>query len=668
MNLLRVSRCICVRYGSSGILIAASVASSPARAEEPGVFTLGEIRVSAPAEAAAAGSSSVSAEEMDLFDRNTVGRAIEMLPGVTLSSMGARNEQTAYVRGFDLRQAPLLMDGIPVYVPYDGYVDLGRFTTFDLSKIQVSKGWVSVLDGPNTMGGAINLVSRRPEQGCSGLFQTGARFDRRAGFEGYDTAATLALRKQLFWAQASGSWLDRDHFRLSRNFASGAAENGGVRENSDAQDWKANVKLAFTPSEQDEYSLSYVQQHGEKGTPPYAGTDPEIKARYWRWPEWDKRSFYWLSKTGFDHGLSLRTTAFHDTFENSLFAYDDDDYDSQLKKSSFRSYYDDYSYGGAVEGAWLANEQHALRAAFHYKRDVHREHDRGEPERTMSDDTYSAGLEYNWKVTPEFELVVGGGYDWRRGVEAEDFQKNVVSDLPTLRSHVVKAQAAAIYHYDDDGALHLSVSNRGRFPTLKERYSYRMGTALPNPGLDTETAIHYELGVSDQLWGHTRVDAAIFYVDLDDAIQNVDIGPDLTQMQNIGDAVHRGFELGVRSLPLPELEIGLSYTFIDRVNRTDRDVKLTDTPESALFAFLNYEVLDGLHLVPNLQLASSRYLTTDGKRGDDFAVAGFAVRWEPRDGVAIELGADNLLDANYTLSDGFPESGRSYFAKTSLRF
>ena len=31
-----------------------------------------------------------------------------------------RNEKTLTVRGFDSRQVPLFIDGIPVYVPYDG--------------------------------------------------------------------------------------------------------------------------------------------------------------------------------------------------------------------------------------------------------------------------------------------------------------------------------------------------------------------------------------------------------------------------------------------------------------------------------------------------------------------------------------------------------------------
>ena len=80
-----------------------------------------------------------------------VSRALNLLPGVTLTTSGPRNESMVSIRGFDLRQVPVYMDGIPVYVQYDGYVHLARFTTFDLSAVDVSKGFSSVLYGPNSL-------------------------------------------------------------------------------------------------------------------------------------------------------------------------------------------------------------------------------------------------------------------------------------------------------------------------------------------------------------------------------------------------------------------------------------------------------------------------------------------------------------------------------------
>jgi iron complex outermembrane receptor protein len=108
-------------------------------------------------------ASVVTSKDLLQFNRNNVGDALNLLSGVTLST-NSRNEKTVAVRGFDSRQVPLFIDGIPVYVPYDGYVDFNRFSTADLAAIQVAKGFSSLAYGPNTLGGAINLISRKPKR------------------------------------------------------------------------------------------------------------------------------------------------------------------------------------------------------------------------------------------------------------------------------------------------------------------------------------------------------------------------------------------------------------------------------------------------------------------------------------------------------------------------
>lgn len=76
--------------------------------------------------------TTVNAQQIQQFNRTDIPHALGLLPGVSLTAVGPRNESAVSVRGFDLRSTPLLLDGIPIYEPYDGYVDMGRFTTFDL--------------------------------------------------------------------------------------------------------------------------------------------------------------------------------------------------------------------------------------------------------------------------------------------------------------------------------------------------------------------------------------------------------------------------------------------------------------------------------------------------------------------------------------------------------
>ncbi|MBD0260867.1 MAG: TonB-dependent receptor plug domain-containing protein, partial [Cytophagales bacterium] len=294
----RVARC----GWTAGLLLAvlpavaqpAAVAPVPQPADSARltnrVFRLGEVQVTGlrPGD----NTRTAGYRQIEAFNRLDAGRALSLLPGVTLGGVGPRNESVVFVRGFDLRQVPVFIDGIPVYVPYDGYVDLGRFTTFDLAEINVAKGFSSVAYGPNTLGGAINLVSRRPAKPLE--------FDARAGLlsgSGHRLNLNVGSNLGKFYLQGGVSQLARDTYPLSRHFKPHALEDGGGRDNAYRRDRKYSAKVGFTPRAGHEYALSYVNQQGKKGNPAYVGDDPLQRPRFWQWPYWNKESLYFISRT-----------------------------------------------------------------------------------------------------------------------------------------------------------------------------------------------------------------------------------------------------------------------------------------------------------------------------------------------------------------------------------
>ena len=185
--------------------------------------------------------SQVSRAEMRRFNRDNVGDALNLLSGVSLST-NARNEKTVAIRGFDARQVPLYIDGIPVYVPYDGYVDFNRFTTADLAAIQVAKGYSSVAYGANTLGGAINLVSRKP----SALLEGDTSIGFGSGSE-RQVSANVGTNQGLWYLQAGVSYIDSDGFPLSSDFRPTATQDGGMRNNAYRKDHKLSFKVGYTP-------------------------------------------------------------------------------------------------------------------------------------------------------------------------------------------------------------------------------------------------------------------------------------------------------------------------------------------------------------------------------------------------------------------------------------
>lgn len=645
------------------------VLTLPLQAAESTVFSLGEIKVTAsPLTAGALGSTAIDLEEIRQHDRQTVGEAVDLLPGVNLSKVGARNEQMLYLRGFDLRQVPIYIDGIPIYVPYDGYVDLGRFSTFDLSRIEVSKGFSSTVYGSNTLGGAINLVSRRPRQSFEGEVGGGLTFTGRGEHNGSQAYANVGTNQGSWYLQASASYTNQDYFRLPGEFSTAKGEDGGRRDNSYQHDSKGSVKFGWTPNASDEYAINYVSQHGVKGVPPYAGAVAGVAPRYWQWPYWDKDSVYFLSKTQFgEHALKLRL--YHDTFKNSLFTYDNANYNSQKLKSSFASWYDDYSNGASIEGDFKLAAANQLRVAWHIKDDVHREHNAGEPIRRDKDRTRSLGIEDSHAFNERLSLVTGLSFDRRETLEAQDFQNGVVKPFALGSNSASNGQIGLFYRTSATGRLQASVAGKSRFPTIKDRYSYRLGTAIPNADLKMEEATHYELGYADQWNPQLRYAANVFYSDITNLIQSVSIpatqcsSPPCTQMQNVGKATANGIELSLDG-GSGLLTYAANYSYLARKNKSNPGVFLTDTPRHKLFANAAWTIGGGWSSTASVEALSSRYSSADGKQvAGGFAVANLKAGYRLRSGTLIEGGVRNLFDRLYAYSEGFPEPGRTWFVQ-----
>lgn len=119
------------------------------------VFKLGVIEVGLNSDGKSDSNVAVvDSNEMQKNEANRVTDVAKFTPGVYYDAgVGKRNETNFIIRGFKSTQIPIYMDGIPIYVPYDANMDLGRFVTGDLSKVIISKGASSVLYGPNALGG-----------------------------------------------------------------------------------------------------------------------------------------------------------------------------------------------------------------------------------------------------------------------------------------------------------------------------------------------------------------------------------------------------------------------------------------------------------------------------------------------------------------------------------
>lgn len=663
-------------HPSRPALLAVSIANlfAPGTALATGpVFELGAILVTAPAvqvgEIAPEQIASVlSRDAIQTHNRETVGDAVNLLSGVTVST-NSRNEQTVYLRGYDPRQAPLFIDGVPVYVPYDGYVDFGRFVTADLSAIQVAKGFSSVAYGPNTLGGAINLISRKPTKTLEG--GVGAGF----GQEGARRAAVnLGSNQGNWYIQADVAYREADGFRLSDDFTPTATEDGGRRENSYYKDSKGTLKLGLTPGGGDEYALTYTRQDGEKGQPP--STVPT--ARYWKWPYWDKESLYFVSRTGLGGHETLKLRLYTDRFDNEVNTYTDNTY-TVLKTSGSgsvstgRSIYHDKTHGGSVELESTRFAKQTLRVVGHYKNDRHEERDGNNALGADFEDTlYSLSAEDGITLTDRTQLVLGLAHHVLRPDKVYKSSGPAYSLPGKQRS--TDPQVGLFHDLSPTARLYATAAQKTRLPSLKDRYSARLGNYVENPGLAAEQARNYELGYQGQPWAGAQAEAALFWNDVRDKIQSVNLSGAATcapatpcQMQNVGKARVRGLELGMKTPVGAQWEVGGNVTWMDIENVSDPTVKLTGIPETKVILHARWRPVTAVDLIALAEHDGGRWASNTVKLSG-FTTVNLKAVWRPVKNMAAEVGVNNVTDKNYELDYGFPAAGRMWFANLNYTF
>ncbi len=619
----------------------------------------------------AATTNILGQETMQSLDKNDVAHALSVVPGVIMQKAGSRNELQVKVRGFDGRQVPVFFDGVPIYVPYDGNLDLGRFLTSDIASVEVSKGYSSLLQGPNQMGGAINITTPRPSkplEASIGYRQGWSRSKDNA----FDTHASLGASNDLGYIQLSGSRLKQDFLGLPHGVNNSIAGEDGKMANSASDDKRGIIKLGFTPRANDEYAFTYIKQDGEKQNPPYAGASSQ-KSRYWQWPEYDKESYYYQGTTHLGDAFTLKSRLYHDTFKNTLLMYNTLT-DLNNKKGNY-SHYDDYSTGAGLQLSADVRDSDQLSLAVNWKDDVHREKSAvNGPYDRYQDRTWSVASEYQWAASDDLDIVAGISYDWRNSLEGKKHEKDgSVTHYADNRQSAFNWETMARYHFASQDTLALSWYDRTRFPTLKERYTTskpaKDQVALVNPQLKPERARGVDLTWNGHINDSWSYEVSGWYNRVSDAILAINIDDDTVQNQNSGRVDYSGVDIGIKGSPLTLLDVGLSYGLIHADAKRQEAGKVTDLPNQTLTAWLTLKPIEPLRLTLSEEARSSSYSNSDGsQRAPGFAITHLRADYAIGRGFSVNASVNNLFDTRYYYSEGFVEEGRNFWAGVEYQF
>jgi outer membrane cobalamin receptor len=594
------------------------------------VHYLGEVVVTAErTKKPPAGITEVTANVIESRGATTAGEALSSVPGVWIST-GYKNSTEIKLRGFESKHVLILVDGRPVNLPYYGDLDLSSLPVSNISKIKVIKGPAASLYGANTMGGIVNIVTKRTAQKRTG--------DLVLSFGSADTWNSILnfgsrIERLDFWFSVGKS--RSNGFYVSDDFKPGRWEDGNLRENSDYDRLNLDGKLNYRLSEQTDLSLSLGYFDGDKGLP--GGVNEELP-RYWRFEEWKRRYFDLAGESYLGDRWYVKAKLYYDGCKNRLI-----DYDSTYlyENRNYDSVHDSWDFGGSL--LWRADwKEHSHTTwGLNVRQDgIDKRMDPTEEWLTHKTVTTSFFAQQETEFGQRLSVDVGCAWNvlTSKGLDTKDaFDPSV-----GLGFAIAKPLR-----------LHLAASRATRFPTLRHLYGVDAG----NSDLKAESAVKLEAGiefdVTEKL--HTRLD--FFRSNVKDLIDRKWRG---YQYINLDRVILQGIEVGFGGSAFSRLAFNIDYTYLDAYE-DQTEYWLAYRPSHKVDGNLRYLFRFGLTAYASMQYVSRRVTPhPESEQLPHYFVANLKVSQKLFDRFHPFLEIKNVFDEDYEEEKDFPMPGRTF--------
>jgi len=567
----------------------------------------------------------------------------------------SRGEQGFTLRGFDQRQLLVLLDGVPLYSAYDRTLDLGKIPLGPMAHITIAKGASSVAYGPNGLGGAINITTRKPGTGplLEGEFASSPEDDAyrlRVGSDG---------RSKLLAYHVDVGGVIEDRYHLSDRFDPTRNEDGGRRENSDTEDFYVSGKATWEASAAHQFQTGALYLRGHWGVPPDVFT---LNPHFWRWSLWENLNGH-VGHAGRYGAFWMEESLYINRNTTELDSFDDSSYSTQDTDKAFFSRYEDTTLGITLKPAYVFSQwpfpgQGLLARAWVGARyDRHRE----DPSADESVKTFSV---YTLTLAPEVELEYSDRLSFIAGLQTDvEIPEDVEEFHPENTSHV-GPMLQALYRPAETLFLKLQATRRARFPTLKERYSDTIGGRIANPDLKPEKAWNVGLDGGYERGG-VRIVAGLFYSYVTDLIEETVPIAGSRQIDNVGTARYAGAETQLEVALVKGLLARAEYAYLYWDLESPEAESLAYRPAHKGSIGLSYAWRDRVSAFTRVRVVSSQDFQDQdtawwGRLGP-YASWDAHLSVRPVQNIELWLNVDNLLDANYQTSYGFPDPGRTYW-------
>jgi vitamin B12 transporter len=601
---------------------AASSALSNSEAESEGIV-VSATRIETPEEESPASIDVIRADDFEIKQTHRVADALREVPGLSVVQSGSPGSLTSvFTRGLRSQHTQVLLDGIPVNQGLQGAFNFGDLTTENIDRIEIVRGPQSTLYGPRALAGVIQIFTKRGSGPPTGQFS----------FEG---GSNSTFRETL---TSSGSAQQFDYsVGLSRLDTDNERPNNQYRLSSGI------ANLGWAPNEQLRVSTLLTYSLADLGLPNTI-SDPRPRDNFLteRWmvaPHLDfKPVEWWHHRLIFSYDEERQVNdPNEDNFvgpTRALFTRATVDYQNDLKPASWLTLTSGFFYSQVDAG------QERPFVLF------------GPP--FISDETEQTSVFLQATVTPfkGLNFVAGGRYD----------HFNQFGDIWTYRF------AGSYLIAKTDTHLHASVATGFSPPSSQDKI---FGNNLR---LEPEENLGWDAGVEQRFWtGRVAIGLTYFHNDL----SNVIGFNGLFQTLNLGAARTQGIEAELRVVPIADLTLVATYTYLDTENTSAADIsqlpgaRLPRRPRNEAYVSASYLWCKKLRTTIEAKFVNAREeLNFGGPNFDieDYAFVNLAAEYEIDSRISVFARINNLTDEQYSEVFGFPALGRTAYAGFKVRF
>ena len=583
-------------------------------------------------------------KELERTEGRNIEEALIRVPGVFTEDRYHNETNIVSFRGVGLHTHVtsgilVLVDGVSLTEAM-GRTDFEGIDMENAEKIEILKGPVSALYGPNGITGVMNIVEKIPKEGFHGK--------AKASYGSYNTttfSGNINGGKNGFTYLVKGKYFNTD----------------GYLDRSGSNSARVGLKL--------------IQQFDNTGklqfTADYVETDMDLPGTL------DREQFDDMSTeasnlfAGYEREFLRTNLVYTQSFGEQINLFTNLYY----RKSNEEGFYADYalskgdlsSLGGEIRSQFkheLFGKKNSIIVGFsmlNEKNDdetFRRDTDTGELGALSStgDSNYNmfgAYIEDEFMLTDKLAINLGVrydlvNYDWTDNLNEGEYNTSASTSISSF-----SPKFGFAYNPTESLTVFGNIARGFRPPQISQLFVGSSYGGIANPDLKPEYLNNYELGVRGDVNNKLIYQASFYMMNFTDQISSEiipEIDPDIPVYQNIGKTKHSGMETSLEYHFTKQFNIYANYSYLNaRFNDNSElgDNTLRKTPHNMFNTGLSYRFKFGLTASLDYKFIDKYYMDNEeAMEYEGYSLVNLKLMYK-RNGFMASVAVNNLFDTNY---------------------